>query len=325
MLTNFFRSRQIILIPVIVVMGLLLWLPALGSNYTIAIQHEMPLFELFAHFFVNKPLLQLSLAFLLVVAQAFLFNSITEKHELFGKSSYLPALIYVIIFSFTPDALHLHPLLFANFFILLSVDALLNMYRKPNAIGQSFETGLFIAIATLFYFPSILLLLFLLVGLFIMRPFSIREFILILLGFIFPYLYVVVYYFFIGKLDYLWFDKAVYNFIVPAKPYEPQLLPFTAVLLFTAVFFILSIGRGNADGVRNAAQYRSSIAIFRWLFLFGALSLFLAPAVYFEYGFIALIPLSIIWVNYFLFARFTLLSDVLFILLFVMMVYFRMA
>lgn len=325
MLTNFFRSRQIILIPVIVVMGLLLWLPAIGSNYAIAIQHEMPFYELFAQFFVNKPLLQLLTAFLLVVAQAFLFNSITEKHELFGKSSYLPALVYIIFFSFTPDALHLHPLLFANFFILLSVDALLNMYRKPNAIGQSFESGLFIAIASLFYFPSILLLLFLLVGLFIMRPFSIREFILVVLGFVFPYVYVIVYYFFIDKLDYLWFNKAIYHFIVPVKSHEEQLLPFSAILFFTGLFFLLAIGRGNADGVRNAAQYRSSIAIFRWLFLFGALSLLLAPAIYFEYGFIVLIPLIIIWVNYFLFARFTLLSDVLFILLFVMMVYFRMA
>lgn len=268
MLTNFFRSRQIILIPIIVVIGLLLWLPAIGTNYTLSLQHEMPLYELFVHFFANKPFLQLLIAFVLVVAQAFVFNAITERHELFGKSSYLPALIYILLFSFTPEALHLHPLLFANFFILLSVDALLNMYRKPNAIGQSFETGLLIAIATLFYFPSILLLLFLLVGLFIMRPFSIREFILVVLGFVFPYLYVIVYYFFIGKLDYLWFDKAIYIFIVPAKAHEPQLLPFSSVLFFTGLFFLLAIGRGNADGVRNAAQYRSSIAIFRWLFLF---------------------------------------------------------
>lgn len=61
--------------------------------------------------------------------------------------------------------------------------------------GNIFDTGFLIGLATLFYFPSILFIVFVYFGMASVRPFVLREWVAAFLGFINPFFLVFTYHF----------------------------------------------------------------------------------------------------------------------------------
>jgi len=322
MLVRFFRSQQPFLLIILPVLSVLLWVPAFLHPVALPIKHEMPFYDLIAMPLSAYPLAATILAFFLIVLQAFLFNYTIDKYEITGKSSYLPALLYVLFTSFSPSLLHLHPVLFANIFIILALNRVLGTYRSTSALSACFDAGFLIGIASLFYFPAIIILFFVMVGIFILRPFSLREFTIIFLGFLLPYLYINTWYFvFGGGLEYLWIDKVWFPLINRDTTFNGIIAqPYSELILFVAIAIVLSIGRGFDVGNRSV-QHRSNLTVLRWFFVFAVLTMLLAPTLAYMYFFIALIPLLIILTGYFLWARLVWLAELVLWLLIVTIIY----
>ncbi len=312
MLVRLFRSPQPVLLLVIPAIAILLWLPGFRSPVLPTITHQMPLFDLLAKPLLNFPVLSVILACTLIIIQALLFNYIIDKHEIVGKSSYFPAFLYIVFTSFSPELLHLHPLIFANIFILLALNRVLSTYRNNTVISPCFDAGFLVAIASLFYFPAALCIFFLFFALLVLRSFSGREWAIVVVGFLLPYIYVITYYFLFDGIDYLWFDKISFPLTNRTVSFSPDIAKLYAELvLYAAVTIVLlAIGKGLNLGTRSV-QHRSTIIVLRWLFIFGTLTLLVSPNLNYIYFFIALIPLLMIVSGYFLWARLIWLAELL--------------
>lgn len=325
MLVRFFRSHQPVLIIIIPVLAVLLWLPAFIHPILPIVKHQMPLFELVVNPLLAYPLLCTIVAFILLIIQAFLFNYIIDKYEITGKRSYLPVLMYIVFTSFSPELLWLHPGLFANIFILLALNRVLATYRNTSALSPCFDAGFLIAIASLFYFPAALLIIFVLIAVLVLLPFSWRLWVIVILGFLLPYIYVHTWYFLFEGTEYLWIDRVLFPVIDRDIVFSGEMAqPYSELILFVGIAAVLSIGRG-ADAANRSVQHRSTIAVLRWLFVIGALTLLITPTLSYIYFFVALLPLLVLITGYFLWARMVWVAEIVIWMLILTIAYNNLA
>lgn len=180
MILRLFRSNQPELGLLLPVIGLALWLPAWWLNqpadFSMALLSFGPL---------NQPwpdIWGILIGFGLVVLGALLFNNLFQRYELIGRKNQLPGLCYVIAFSWSPFLLQYSHILIAQIFVLLVIRRIMLIYRQPNVVRELFDVGLFLGLAGLFYTPAILYLLGCWASLGVLRPFSLREYLMPVTG-----------------------------------------------------------------------------------------------------------------------------------------------
>jgi hypothetical protein len=133
------------------------------------------------------------LAFILVYIQALLLNYLVNEHRMTARQTYLPAMAFLLITSLLPDWTYLSAPLVANGFLLWAFIKLFRLYNLGAAQGAIFNIGLILGIASFIYFSSAALVICLLLGLMILRPFRLKEWLLLLLGAATPYYFYGVY------------------------------------------------------------------------------------------------------------------------------------
>jgi hypothetical protein len=157
------------------------------------------------------------LTFLLLFTQAALFNSIFNHHKVLPKPTFLPGMSYILITSLLPDWGHFSAPLLINSVMVLVWYRMLDLYNSPRPGSAIFNIGLWTGIVSLLYIPAVAFLLLVLFGLLTMRPFRIREWLVGLLGFTFPYYFLFLILYLSGH--WAWADivpRIVFN--VPAFP-----------------------------------------------------------------------------------------------------------
>ena len=96
-----------------------------------------------------------SVTFLFFLASMFLVVFIITKNKLTQKNSFA-ALYFFIFISLIPQTLADHKIIIANGFILLSYRRIFSLETKLNMKKKYFDAALWLSIASLFYFWSIL-------------------------------------------------------------------------------------------------------------------------------------------------------------------------
>lgn len=298
MFIRFFKSNNASALLFLPLIAIVIWVFGFIHPLILPVKHSMPFYELMAGIFVNIPWLSTLIGLSLVIGEAFLLNFIVNENEVLEKQNYLPALFYIVFMSNNDAMLTLHPLLFGNLFILFALHKLLSSYRKDNAFSQAFDAGFLISIATLFYFPFVVFLPLLGVGLIIMRPFNWREWLISFFGAAIPYLFVITFYFWNERLDYLFYDKMFYQFIREKPVLDfPKTFYFMlgigwTVILFSIFKIIVGVGIGSQ-------RTKKSLILFVWFLFFSALSILLAPEISTKYFSALAIPSAVFCANYF--------------------------
>lgn len=119
--------------------------------------------------------------------QAIFLNRIANRHHLYPKATYLPALTYLLVTSLLKDWNYLSAELVSNWLVLAMLSAMLQLYSPTDVRKQIFNIGCFISLTAMLVFPNILFVLLLLVALGILRPFKASEWMVGLLGIITPF------------------------------------------------------------------------------------------------------------------------------------------
>src|SRR6476646_4742729 len=195
MIIRFLKSNNPAAFVVLLVIAILIWVWGFFTNSVMDIRHTMPLYEFLVRPVSAFPWMGKIIAILLIVAEGLLLNYIVNENEVLTKKTALPALFYIVFLSNSSVMLELHPVLFANLFLLFALSKILNSYRKDIAFSQVFDAGLLISLATLCYFPCIVFLPMIGIALVIFRPFLWREWAISLLGVLVPYVFAFTYYF----------------------------------------------------------------------------------------------------------------------------------
>lgn len=134
-----------------------------------------------------------ALAYVLLYIQSMQLTYLVNNYRMTNKSTYLPAMAYLLITSFLPEWNYLSPALVCNTFIIMAFVQLFQLYHQPVANSRIFNIGLLLGIASFIFFPVVLFALAILMGMLILRPFRLNELLLLLLGLLPPFYFYAVY------------------------------------------------------------------------------------------------------------------------------------
>ncbi len=240
MIVKKFISGNRFLPAFLVVWSLFLWADAFLFYKEVSFsvtEKPAPLYELVILIFRNLAFINVMTAFVFVVVQAFMVNNLLTSKNLVERNSYLPALLYVTLMSFSFNMFGLNPVIFANFFIIIALDKIFDVYNEEEVFLEVFNVGLLIGIATLFYLPSFVFYLLLLVALAVYYLINIRGFLSSLLGFLTPAFFIGVYYYMSDQ-----FDNRLEMFIENIQVFQVFSYKFSNyVLIFMAFLFLVSL------------------------------------------------------------------------------------
>jgi hypothetical protein len=323
MLIGIFRTNQpAILYTALPVLTIILWIPGfLNASPLVHTGNEMPLYEIFVRAIGNFPYVLVSLAMILVYVQAILINNMVDNYELIQPRNNLTSLMYLILMSFLVKVQSLHPVIFSNLFLLLALKRICTVYHQKRVFSQAFDSGALIGLASLFYFPAVLLFFFLWASLIIIRSFVWREYIISLIGFIMPHLFIFVFYYLTNQPEVFLDQKLITGFDHLDLDFSAFKISKISVKLFLFLLLIASVWRmlGTIGYNIVIVQY-----ILRSLmgFLFISVTIMLLSGLENKYVYlIAAIPASVFMANFFLRIKRKLFSEMIFMTFFILMVY----
>ena len=257
MLTRLFRSNQMSALVVLGIIAMAMGWVSYSFHFRIVPTNNTPFYNVVLKLYNGLPVSAYFVTvMILVITQALHFNWILNKHEVLYKASWMPALIYLLICTILPPFFWFHPLIFANSILLFALDKLFYLYKNEHPLGFEFDSAFLMALAALFYFPLIVFILFYFVSILFLRPFSWRDWIVGLLGFMLPFFFAFVYYFWNNML--LTFYERVFISGIK-KQIELQsvfLHGYTFTLVLVAIISGLSINRLRANFYKNVSKTR---------------------------------------------------------------------
>ncbi len=143
--------------------------------------------------FFNAPAFVFQLiTFILLFTQATLFNRICNYQKILPKPNFLPGMCYILITSLLPSWNHFSAPLLINSIMIWVWYKMITLYNNEHASSSIFNIGILTGIVTLLYIPAVAFLLLLFFALIVMRPFRIREWLMGILGFTFPYYFLFI-------------------------------------------------------------------------------------------------------------------------------------
>jgi hypothetical protein len=302
MVVRFFRSSFAVQYAVLIFTSLLLWLPALLQPSPFISEDDLrPLSQLLSQWLRQFPQLTVGLALLLMLAQALFFNAILAANQLSLRVGSIGAFIYILLMSQSLQQTGMYDYLLAAPFILAALHTILLMQNTEHITYYLFNAGIFISLASLFYFPAIILFAWLWLSLFILRAQYLREWGITMVGLLTPYFFLASWYYLTDQL-FLRFEaytKAFQNLgWINANFSLLNILIWGATLLLV----ILSLSIVYGQSTEKNVSIRKKIGVNTWLFVFSVLLIFNDAASINRNGML-FIPLGIYIAYYLSFAK----------------------
>jgi hypothetical protein len=220
------------------------------------------------------PSLNVLITLILTIIQALWLNRVSNAYNLFGRPSFLTALMYMTLASLHLPFLLLTPILLCNFISIWMLSKLLSLYATQDVRAILFDLGMLVALGSLIYFPFILMVLLVWASLSIFRPFYWKEWVIPVVGLASVYFVLGVIYFWIDRM------QEFYNiwspFIAPVSPYlqidSYDYLVFLPVLLILILFvFVL-----QKTFFKSIVHIRKTFQLLFMMLLIAVLSVFIS-------------------------------------------------
>ena len=128
---------------------------------------------------------------LLVFLQAIRLNLVLNEFKMFQHSAFTTAMAYILLSACLPQWCAITPALVANSFLVWIFIKLSKLYNYPSPKTLLFNTGLIVGITVMSYHPTALLVLVVLFALAVVRPFRLAEWLILLIGILTPYYFLL--------------------------------------------------------------------------------------------------------------------------------------
>lgn len=271
---NFFKNSYLSQQIVVVAIALVLWLPAfITKSAFIPSEFQTPLYNIIVSLLDFSPFLLNALAFLVYLLSVFLFNSVLSANRLVSKYSTTGAFSFVVMMCCSPELHSCYPFIFACPFILMAMHTLFLIYQTDAPENYMMNIGYFIGIASLFYYPSAFLIIWVLMSLLIFKFKEIRLFLIPITGFMIINALLLGISFMFGKYNML-IDS--YSHFFRNIAFSVELTSVNNILLIiSGILFLISVlrtigGQGSDKGtnVRKRVGVSFLLAIFAIVIFF---------------------------------------------------------
>jgi hypothetical protein len=274
MLVRIFRSTQFYPIALIVLFSIVIHIvfglirePQIGVSGTIFFQDLTN--------WVNglNQWLVATLVFVLLTSQALHLNYTLNKHEIFFKQSWLPALFYLILSTQFAAFLQFSPLLLINSIFIFVLDKIFSLYKNQKTLGVTFDAALLIALVALLYAPAIFFVLLFFIGVAILKSINWRDLSIGLIGLLVPLLLMGVGYFINGNLmEFI--NQFKNSFTTTYILSNFKLANFLPSAILISVVFVLALMKIRNNYLKNVTKSRLCQQI---LLLFVVISILTIP------------------------------------------------
>ncbi len=234
MLIGKFKTNHPFLYAVLLLLAILLWMDGFifYRDTPTLFEETAPLYSLLGAFFSYYPFLGITASFLFMIIQAFLFNKVITEKNLVDRNSQLPALLFMVLMSSSFSLFGIHPVWFANLFLILALDKIFDVFTEEEVYLEIFNVGFLVSFASLFYLPALFFILLLVASLLIYFFVNIRALLASIMGLITPYIFVVLYYYWFDMLE----EKAA-EIVVFAQPldllsFQPEPFAWVSIIIF---------------------------------------------------------------------------------------------
>lgn len=300
MLIRLFRSTQVSALVVLGIIAVVMGLISYSLHFRIVPTNTTPFYNLVLKLYSGLPVyIYFITVMVLIMSQALHFNWILNKHEVLYKASWMPAAIYLLISTILPPFFWFHPLIFANSILLFALDKLFYLYKNEYPLGFEFDSAFLMALAALFYFPLIIFMVFYFISILILRPFSWRDWIVGILGFMLPFFFAFVYYFWNNMLQTFYERVFISGIKKQIELHSVFVQGYTFTIVLVAVVSVLAIIRLRANFYKNVSRTRLNQQVILFYFVCAVLTILVSnEELLYRFCIIAL-PLTI-FVAYFL-------------------------
>lgn len=311
---------------VILLAAVALWIQYLISPpppATVTLHQPMPLWGYFATLMAGVPLLGVLFSLLLVLAIALVMIRFNVAIFFIPRRTFLPALLFIVLYSLFPGMMVLNPALPATFLILVSLWRMVSSYRVNGISFNFFDAALMISSAGLIYAGALWFLPLVVIAALVLRTPDTRELLLALAGALLPWVVLyAVWYVTGGDLSGLTAIITA-NLLAPAP--EVVWSRTQLILLIVAALNVLP-SMVYLFRILPTCKIRSrkSWEIMLWMTLIAVTASLLVPAVSTEMAAIAVLPLSFIMSGYLTFTKRVVAAETLFWIMAVMLVVVRL-
>lgn len=256
-----FKQNVILQLLIIIAVSVCLWMKAFVSPLPATTPDGAAvLYETLFAWLVPHPVLSAVLALLLVLAEGLWINSILYNHKLIPQNTLLPMLFFVTVMGFGRQQLTLTPMVVANIAIIGGMKQLMVPENLTISLDRIFNTALFTAIASLIYTPAMLVLVPMIIAFTIHNLYRWRHWVMLLLGFLAPYIIAATCYFMSDRLFYAYYlmrcDLSRFDIIVaPTTPW----LTVTNILLLLLMTVALVSYTSRLGGRTTMFRKNSSV------------------------------------------------------------------
>jgi len=201
----FFRNKSILAVFFLVALCLLVHLHLFVTPAQVVINADDGFLSVLLLKYV-KPLPETALFLLynaLVILQAIRLNLVLNEFKMFQQSAFTTAMAYILLSACLPQWCAITPALVANSFLVWIFIKLSKLYNNPSPKTLLFNTGLIVGITIMSYHPTALLVLVVLFTLAVVRPFRLAEWLILLIGILTPYYFLLSGMFLTGRMSSL--------------------------------------------------------------------------------------------------------------------------
>ena len=273
---RFFRNSYLIQYVTIALLVIALWIPSfIVGNVDVTWRSGVtPLYNLIANIFDFWPPAMLLFAMLLMGFEAVFFNSILAANQIIGMVHTLGAVVFLLLMNLLPVQTTFYPFLLASVFLLMFIHTMFAIYQSQRPELYLLNAGFYLSLATMCWFPSLLLVVWGIVALSIIHKGSLRLHIIPFIGLFLPYFFYFAVHYLMGDLmlvlqaygDYFsGFHLTVSSF----NWMNIVLLGFLVLTLFVPLFMPLNYSFEKSIAVRT------KIAMTYNLLLLGVFMLFI--------------------------------------------------
>ncbi len=170
----------------------------------------------------------------LVFAEAILLNSLFNRNNFLDRNTFTPSLLYVTLMSVFHCFYYLDGFAIAQFCLIMAVHQLFQLYQNEDGRRQVFNVGFWLGVACTFHPILALMILVAFWLIWVIRPFILRESVLLVLGFIIPLVY--------GGFYSAWAGIKIQNEQITSTAIALNIEDVLVVAGITFVLIFLSLG-----------------------------------------------------------------------------------
>ena len=314
MLLRTLKGRHSILLLFVPVIIILLWFGTFLNPVSLTTgQAQMPLYELLLFLTGGSNLVLNIIASALLVLIAYGLVRLNEQYIFIRQRTDLPAFVFAFIATGAISLGGMHPSLAAAFLMFMAIDNVFKIYQGTATLANSFNAGLLLGLATLFYLFAGVYIIWFWTALAVLGYLRTKEALAGLMGFLLPLFLTFAWFFWVEGLEDLFqtigdlFSSK--NKLEGVSLYQYTYWGILGFLVVLASFYMLTVYE------EKKISSRKYFIVLLSFFLCSAFSFIFFGGAGVEQYFISIIPVTYIASHYFVLQKHRWMGEIFFYIL----------